>query len=234
MDYIAGFTDIFSPFNLFSPLDLFTHLDTHLHNFIEAHGAWGYLTLFTVVFCETGLVATPFLPWDSLLFVAGTLAGRGWLDEALVGASLFAAAVLGDTLNYKIGRFLGPVVLEQPDSTPLGQFVEPAHLRKTEDLSARYGSKTSGITRFVPVVRAFASLLAGVDKMRLTTFGWYNVSGAVLWVGGLVTGGYLCREIPVAKNNFSLVIFAIIIVSVIPAVIEFVRARCAPSVGLHR
>ncbi|MFM1847186.1 MAG: hypothetical protein RL417_660 [Pseudomonadota bacterium] len=208
-------------------VDFFVHLDKHLDALILNYGVWSYVVLFLIVFCETGLVITPILPGDSLLFAAGALAGRGSLDVVLLGVLLFIAAVLGDFVNYKVGHFIGPKVFERKDS----KIFKPAYLRKTQEFYDRYGPKTIVIARFVPIVRTFAPFLAGVGKMSYSKFGFYNVTGALLWVGSLVSAGYLFGEIPFVKNNFSLVIFGIIILSIMPAVIEVIRARRSPSVG---
>lgn len=215
MEYLAQF------------VDFFVHLDKHLDALILSYGGWSYVVLFLIVFCETGLVITPILPGDSLLFAAGALAGRGSLDVILLSVLLFIAAVLGDAVNYKIGNYIGPKVFERKDS----RIFKPAYLQKTQEFYDRYGPKTIVIARFVPIVRTFAPFLAGVGKMSYSKFGFYNVTGALLWVGSLVTAGYLFGEIPFVKNNFSLVIFAIIIVSVMPAVVEVIRAKRSPSVG---
>jgi len=208
-------------------VDFFVHLDKHLDALIVSYGTWSYVVLFLIVFCETGLVVTPILPGDSLLFAAGALAGRGSLDVVLLGVLLFIAAVLGDAVNYKIGHYIGPKVFERKDS----KIFKQAYLQKTQEFYDRYGPKTIVIARFVPIVRTFAPFLAGVGKMSYSKFGFYNVTGALLWVGSLVTAGYLFGEIPFVKNNFSLVIFAIIILSIMPAVIEVIRARRSPSIG---
>lgn len=208
-------------------VDFFVHLDKHLDSLILTYGVWSYVVLFLIVFCETGLVITPILPGDSLLFAAGALAGRGSLDVLLLGVLLFIAAVLGDFVNYKVGYFIGPKVFERKDS----KIFKPAYLQKTQEFYDRYGPKTIVIARFVPIVRTFAPFLAGVGKMSYSRFGFYNVTGALLWVGSLVTAGYLFGEIPFVKNNFSLVVFAIIILSIMPAVIEVIRAKRSPSVG---
>lgn len=208
-------------------IDFFVHLDKHLDALILSYGGWSYVVLFLIVFCETGLVVTPILPGDSLLFAAGALSGRGSLDVLLLGVTLFIAAVLGDAVNYKIGQYIGPKVFERKDS----KIFKPAYLQKTQEFYDRYGPKTIVIARFVPIVRTFAPFLAGVGKMSYSKFGFYNVTGALLWVGSLVTAGYLFGEIPFVKNNFSLVIFAIIILSIMPAVVEVIRAKRAPSVG---
>lgn len=208
-------------------VDFFVHLDKHLDSLILTYGVWSYVVLFLIVFCETGLVVTPILPGDSLLFAAGALAGRGSLDVLLLGILLFIAAVLGDFVNYKVGHFIGPKVFERKDS----KIFKPAYLQKTQEFYDRYGPKTIVIARFVPIVRTFAPFLAGVGKMSYSKFGLYNITGALLWVGSLVTAGYLFGEIPFVKNNFSLVVFAIIILSIMPAVIEVIRAKRSPSVG---
>jgi len=216
---------------LASIIDVFVHLDKHLDGVILSYGAWTYVVLFIIVFCETGLVVTPILPGDSLLFAAGALAGRGSLDVVLLGVVLLVAAILGDFVNYKIGSFVGPTVFERTDSKVLRAIFKPAYLTKTQSFFDRYGAKTIVIARFVPIVRTFAPFLAGVGKMRYSKFGLFNVTGALLWVGSLVTAGFLFGEIAFVKNNFSLVIFGIIIASIMPAVFELVRAKRGSTIG---
>ncbi|HEX9669152.1 MAG TPA: DedA family protein [Thermoanaerobaculia bacterium] len=205
-------------------VDLFLHLDRHLEVLVETYGGWSYLLLFVVVFCETGLVVTPFLPGDSLLFGAGALAAAtptlalGWLL-----AVLFAAAVLGDTANYWIGRKLGPWLVHR--EKPL--LIRQEHLDKTSRFFARYGGKTIVIARFVPVVRTFAPFVAGLGHMSYPRFMAYNVAGGAAWVLLCTVSGYLFGNLPVVQEHFSLVILGIVVVSLLPAVVEWWRARRA-------
>jgi membrane-associated protein len=202
-------------------VDVLLHLDRHLSEVIQQYGIWTYLILFLIVFCETGLVVTPFLPGDSLLFAVGTFAALGALDLGLVTALLVAAAVLGDGVNYAIGARLGPRVFRQEGV----RFLNRRHLERTHDFYERYGAKTIVIARFVPIVRTFAPFVAGIGRMTYRRFAFYNVAGALLWVATLVLGGYLFGNIPVVRRNFSLVILAIIALSILPGIIEVWRQR---------
>ena len=202
-------------------VDFFLHLDTHLAQVIHAYGTWTYALLFLIVFLETGLVVTPFLPGDSLLFAAGSFAALGALDVSALFLLLSVAAVLGDTANYAIGKYLGPKVFHFPKS----RFFNPEHLRRTHDFYEKYGAKTIVIARFVPIVRTFAPFVAGIGKMSYPRFLAYNVAGGVLWVAVCVFAGYFFGNLPFVKRNFTLVILAIIFVSVLPAVFEFLRHR---------
>ncbi len=208
-------------------VDFFLHLDKHLDVLIRDYGIWSYAVLFLIVFCETGLVITPILPGDSLLFAAGALAGRGGLDVHLLTLGLVIAAILGDAVNYMVGHYVGPKVFERKNS----KIFRPEYLEKTQKFYDRYGGKTIVIARFVPIVRTFAPFLAGVGRMNYFKFAMYNVTGALLWVLSLTYAGYLFGEVPFVKNNFGMVILAIIIVSVMPAVIEIIRSRRAPEVS---
>jgi len=207
---------------LLAPLiDVVLHLDHHLSEIIQQYGVWTYLILFLIVFCETGLVVTPFLPGDSLLFAVGTFAALGTLDLGLVMLLLSVAAVLGDTVNYAIGYRVGPRVFRQEGV----RFLNRKHLERTHDFYERYGAKTIVIARFVPIVRTFAPFVAGIGRMLYRRFLFYNVLGGVGWIVILVLAGYLFGNIPVVRRNFSLVIFAIIILSILPGIIEVVRQR---------
>ena len=202
-------------------IDFVVHLDRHLAEIIQRYGAHAYTVIFTVIFLETGVVVTPILPGDSLLFAAGSFAGIGALSLWPVYFVCLVAAVLGDTLNYSIGAYLGPKVFHYPKS----RFFNPAHLRKTHDFYEKYGGKTIIIARFIPIIRTFAPFVAGVGKMSYAQFATYNVTGAVLWVSLCVFAGYFFGNLPFVKNNFSLVIVAIIVISLLPAVIEILRHR---------
>jgi membrane-associated protein len=205
-------------------IDLFLHLDKHLNLLAGDYGVWTYLILFLIVFCETGLVVTPFLPGDSLLFAVGALAASegSVLDVWFVIGLLTVAAILGDTLNYQIGHVVGPRVF-----TNHGRFFKKEHLDRTHRFFEKYGGKTIIFARFVPIVRTFAPFVAGIGAMTYWKFLAYNVIGGVLWVFGFVLAGYFFGNIPVVKRNFTLVIFAIIFLSILPGVIEFVRSRRA-------
>ncbi len=204
-------------------IDLVLHLDQHLGAWAGELGPWLYVLLFLIVFCETGLVVLPFLPGDSLLFAAGTLAA---LDRSGVGlaplmATLAVAAVLGDATNYAIGAYLGPAVFRSERS----RFLNPKHIVRTEQFYAKYGKKTIFLARFVPIVRTFAPFLAGIGRMSYPVFATYNVTGAIAWVGSCSLAGYYFGQIPVVKNNFSLVVLGIVVVSLLPIAFELLRAR---------
>lgn len=201
--------------------DLFLHLDKHLGELIAEYGVQTYTILFLIIFCETGLVITPFLPGDSLLFAAGAFTATGALELSTLIPLLLIAAILGDAVNYSIGKKLGLKVFQNPRS----RIFKREYLEQTEKFYKKYGAKTIVIARFVPIVRTFAPFLAGVGTMPYRQFALYNVSGAALWVFSLCFAGYFFGELPFVKNNFSLVILAIIVISVLPAVIEFYRAR---------
>jgi membrane-associated protein len=202
-------------------IDLFLHLDTHLQTVIQNYGTWTYVILFLIIFCETGLVVTPILPGDSLLFAAGAFAATGSLDLAWLLILLTVAAVLGDAINYAIGHFMGPKVFSQPDS----RFLKREYLDRTHQFYEKYGGKTIIIARFVPIVRTFAPFVAGVGSMTYAKFASYNVIGGLLWVGVCVLAGYAFGNIPVVQENFTLVILGIIFVSILPGIIEFLRQR---------
>lgn len=204
-------------------IDLFLHLDKHLIEVVGDYGAWTYLVLFVIVFCETGLVVTPILPGDSLLFAAGAVAALGPLNPHLLVVLLTIAAILGDAVNYQIGRYIGPAVFKKEDS----RFFKKAHLEKTHAFYERYGGKTIIIARFVPIVRTFAPFIAGVGQMSYRQFAFYNVIGAILWVVIGVYAGYLFGGLKIVKENFSLIIIAIVGISLLPAVFEIWRAKRA-------
>jgi membrane-associated protein len=202
-------------------IDLFLHLDKHLNEIIRDYGLWTYLILFLIIFCETGLVVTPILPGDSLLFAAGTFAAGGALDPGLLFLVLSVAAVLGDTVNYWIGHYVGPKVFHQKQR----RFLKKEYLLRTQEFYERHGGKTIIIARFIPIIRTFAPFVAGIGSMSYGRFIVYNVAGGILWIGLFVLGGVFFGNIPLVKNNFSLVIVAIVLLSVMPGVIEFLRQR---------
>jgi membrane-associated protein len=204
--------------------DLFLHLDKHLATVIEQYGTTTYVILFFVIFCETGLVVTPILPGDSLLFAAGALAVHSGLRVEILIPLLLVAGILGDAVNYSIGHFLGPKVLKGNS-----RFLKKEYLDKTHRFYEKYGGKTIIFARFVPIIRTFAPFLAGVGGMTYTRFALYNVVGAVLWVGLFVLAGYFFGNIPAVKHNFTLVILGIIFVSILPAVVEYAKVRYKPS-----
>src|SRR5215211_4322871 len=201
-------------------VDLFLHLDTHLGQVISQYGTWTYLILFLIVFCETGLVVTPILPGDSLLFAAGTFAALGDLDVRVMILLLVVAAILGDTVNYWVGAAIGPRAFQGNI-----RFLRKEHLDRTHAFYEKHGGKTIILARFVPIIRTFAPFVAGVGAMSYGRFLTYNVVGAVLWVGLFVLAGYFFGNISVVRENFSLVILAIIALSVLPIAVEALRAR---------
>jgi len=208
-------------------IDLLLHLDDYLAMLLEQYGVWLYAILFLIVFCETGLVVTPFLPGDSLLFMAGALAAGGGLDPALLIPLLFVAAVLGDTLNYTIGKHFGSRMSKWENS----RFFNRKALERTQAFYARHGGKTIVIARFMPIVRTFAPFVAGMARMEYRRFVMFNVLGAALWVGPLVMIGYWFGNIPVIKNNLSTVVIGIIVLSILPVVIAWLKERNAPAEG---
>jgi len=200
-------------------IDLFLHLDSHLYEIIQNYGVWTYAILFLIVFCETGLVVTPFLPGDSLLFAAGIFAGAGLLEIGWLLLLLTAAAVLGDAVNYSIGYRIGKRLLENPNS----RIFKKEYIERTHRFYEKYGGKTIIIARFVPIVRTFAPFLAGVGRMSYLKFAVYNVTGAVAWVLIGVLAGYFFGGLDFVKNNFTLIIALIVLISIMPGIFEYVR-----------
>ncbi len=201
-------------------IDLFLHLDEHLRNITATYGTWTYLLLFVVVFCETGLVVTPFLPGDSLLFAAGALAALGGLNLWWLIILLIAAAILGDTVNYWIGNFIGPKAFSGNI-----RFLRKDYLDRTQAFYEKHGGKTIILARFVPIVRTFAPFVAGVGTMNYSRFIVFNVVGAVVWVLLFTLVGFFFGNLPFVEKNFSLVILVIIAISVAPIVFEYLRDR---------
>jgi membrane-associated protein len=201
--------------------DLVVHLDKHLATLLQQYGTWVYAVLFAIVFCETGLVVTPFLPGDSLLFVAGALWAAAGMDARLLAATLIAAALCGDNVNYWVGRYLGPKVFHWESS----RFFNRAALDRTHAYYERFGGPTIVIARFVPLVRTFAPFVAGVGTMPYPRFLAYSVGGAILWVVSLVAAGYFFGNVPAVKENLTVVILAIVAASVLPIAVGLARAR---------
>ncbi len=201
-------------------IDFVLHLDVHLNEIISNYGTWTYAILFFVVFMETGFVVTPFLPGDSLLFAAGTFAALGSLNPFYLFGLLAVAAVLGDTINYSIGHFIG----ERAFSGNI-KFLKKEHLDRTQEFYEKHGGKTIVLARFIPIIRTFAPFVAGVGKMTYGHFIAYNVIGGITWVALFTSLGYFFGNIPFIKKNFELVIFAIIAISFIPPIYEFFKAR---------
>ncbi len=208
-----------------SLINLFLHLDQHLNTVIQDYGLWTYLILFFIIFCETGLVVTPILPGDSLLFAAGAFAAHGVLDPFGLFFLLGAAAVAGDTVNYWVGNWVGPKIFYQEKV----RFFKKEYLLRTHKFYERHGGKTIIIARFIPIIRTFAPFVAGIGQMTYLRFISYNVVGGVAWIGLFVFGGYFFGNLPMVKKNFSLVILAIIFISVLPGFIEFLRQRTLSS-----
>ena len=203
-----------------SLFDIFLHLDVYLNEIIQNYGVWTYALLFLVIFMETGFVVTPFLPGDSLLFAAGTFAAIGSLNIWLLFILLFTAAVLGDTVNYWIGHFIGPRVFDTNS-----RFLKREYLERTQRFYEKHGGKTIIIARFIPIIRTFAPFVAGIGTMKYLRFISYNVVGGISWICLFLLAGYYFGGIPAVKRNFTLVIIAIIIISVMPGVIEYVRQK---------
>lgn len=207
-------------------IDLFLHLDRHLAELVNAYGVWIYALLFVTVFAETGLVVTPLLPGDSLLFATGALAATGALDIRVAAVLLAAAAILGDAVNYSAGRFVGPRVFRAEDRQGLShRLLNRQHLRRAHVFFETHGGKAVVLARFVPIVRTFVPFVAGAASMSYPAFALYNVSGGSAWVAICVGAGYGFGNVPVVKENFSLVALGIVFVSVLPIFIEYVRHR---------
>lgn len=202
-------------------IDFILHVDEHLFEFIKNYGVWVYGILFLIIFVETGLVVMPFLPGDSLLFAAGALAAStGAMDPVVLIILLFIAAVLGDTLNYHIGKYIGPRVFEIES-----RFINKEHLVKTSQFFDKHGGKTIIFARFIPFARTFAPFVAGAGSMNYKFFLTFNVIGAICWVGSFITLGYLFGNMPIVKDNFTHLIFGIIFLSILPGIIGYIRHK---------
>jgi membrane-associated protein len=204
-------------------IDVVLHLDLYLNQLVSNYGVWTYSILFLIIFCETGLVVTPFLPGDSLLFAAGALTALpdAGLKVHWLSMLLAAASILGDSVNYWAGYFVGPKVFSREDSKLLNK----KYLERTHQFYERHGGKTVIIARFMPIIRTFAPFVAGIGRMSYLRFLTFSVTGSILWVGAFVYAGYFFGNIPVVKKNFTVVVLAIIFVSLLPGIIEFLRAR---------
>jgi len=201
-------------------IDIVLHLDRYLKDLVPEYGVWIYAILFLIIFCETGLVVTPFLPGDSLLFALGALAGAGTLSLLGVQGTLIAAAFCGDNTNYWIGHFIGPKLFRGES-----RILNRKHLDRTHSFYERYGGKTIIIARFVPIVRTFAPFVAGLGRMTYARFLSFSVVGTLLWVFSMTLAGYFFGGLEIVKKNFSMVIILIIFISILPAIIEFLRER---------
>lgn len=202
--------------------DFALHIDAHLFELVEKYGLWIYAILFLIIFCETGLVVTPFLPGDSLLFASGVTAGAGLMGYPEVMLVMLAGGILGDAVNYMIGRHVGPPIFSRDT-----RFIKKAHLLKAHEFYEKHGGKAIVLARFIPIVRTFAPFVAGIALMNPRIFFFYNVTGCILWVGTLVSAGYFLGSLQWVRDNFSLIVYGIIIVSILPVIIEIARARFA-------
>ena len=207
-------------------LDLLLHVDVYLLDLVANYGIWVYAILFLIIFAETGLVVTPFLPGDSLLFAAGALAASGALDPGGTVLLLVVAAVLGDAVNYSVGRMVGTRIIHLAQTDPRwGRWIQPAYVARAHEFFERHGGKAIVLARFMPIVRTFVPFVAGVAEMRYRAFALYNVTGAVAWVGVCMGAGYIFGNVPIVKENFSLVALGIVVVSILPMVFEYLKHR---------
>ncbi|MCE0917815.1 DedA family protein [Pseudomonas sp. NMI760_13] len=213
----------------FNPLDLILHLDAYLDLLVNNYGPWIYAILFAVIFCETGLVVMPFLPGDSLLFIAGAVAAGGGMDPVLLAGLLMTAAILGDSTNYVIGRTAGERLFRNPNSKIFRQ----DYLQRTHEFYERHGGKTVTLARFLPILRTFAPFVAGIAHMHYPRFLAFSVAGSLLWVGGLVTLGYFFGNVPFIKQHLSLMVVAIIILSLVPMILGLLRGRFSRTAKAH-
>nr|WP_314493528.1 DedA family protein [uncultured Pseudomonas sp.] len=213
----------------FNPLDLILHLDYYLDVLVSNYGPWIYAILFAVIFCETGLVVMPFLPGDSLLFIAGAVAAGGGMDPVLLAGLLIMAAILGDSTNYVIGRTAGERLFRNPTS----KIFRRDYLQKTHEFYARHGGKTVTLARFLPILRTFAPFVAGIAHMQYVRFLAFSVAGSVLWVGSLVTLGYFFGNVPFIKQHLSLMVVGIILLSLIPMIMGLLRSRFGRAAKAH-
>ncbi|MFV3335095.1 DedA family protein [Pseudomonas sp. NY15437] len=209
----------------FNPIDLILHLDSYLSLAVANYGTWIYAILFLVIFCETGLVVTPFLPGDSLLFIAGAICATGGMDPWMLGGLLLLAAISGDSTNYVIGRTLGKRLFSNPNS----KVFRRDYLDQTHAFYERHGGKTVTLARFLPIVRTFAPFVAGMAYMPYARFLFFSVAGSIAWVGGLVTLGFFFGNVPFIKQNLSVMIIGIIAFSLLPMVIGFIRHKLRPA-----
>jgi membrane-associated protein len=210
-------------------INFILHVDSYLLELTQNYGAWIYAILFAIVFAETGLVVTPFLPGDSLLFATGALAATGVLDVRVATVLVIIAAIAGDAVNYSIGRSAGARIIHLANTDPRwGRWINPAYVARAHEFFERHGGKAIVLGRFMPIVRTFVPFVAGVAEMSYPAFALYNITGGVAWVGICIGAGYVFGNVPIVKENFSLVAIGIVIVSVLPMVIEFIRYRRGP------
>jgi membrane-associated protein len=211
-------------------IDFVLHFDRHLKEFVDLYGVWVYAFLFLIIFAETGLVVTPFLPGDSLLFAAGALAANGAFNIWILVPLLIVAAVLGDAVNYAVGNAVGPRVFTSVDHTSfLHRALNRDHLAKAHAFFEKYGGKAIILGRFVPIVRTFVPFVAGAGTMTYSTFGLYNITGGIIWVGICTLAGYAFGNVPVVQENFTLVALGIVFVSLLPILVEYLRHRGQPA-----
>jgi len=210
-------------------INLVLHLDTHIGAFFRTYGIWAYVILFVVIFCETGLVVTPFLPGDSLLFAIGALASRHMIDLKLMVLLLTIAAITGDQLNYWIGRNVGHLLIHAKDRW----FFKKAYIQRTHNFYETYGGKTLILARFIPIIRTFAPFVAGLGMMKYPKFCFFSICGGAFWISSLIFAGFLFGNIPLIRQNFTAVVLGIIFVSLLPAIIGFIRHRffCTSTAG---
>ena len=213
----------------FNPIDLILHLDSYLSLAVANYGTWIYAILFLVIFCETGLVVTPFLPGDSLLFIAGAICATGGMDPWMLGGLLLVAAISGDSTNYVIGRTLGKRLFSNPNS----KVFRRDYLDQTHAFYERHGGKTVTLARFLPIVRTFAPFVAGMAYMPYARFLFFSVASSIAWVGGLVTLGYFFGNVPFIKQNLSLMVVGIIILSLVPMILGLLRGRLGRTAKAH-
>jgi membrane-associated protein len=214
-------------------IDFVLHIDVYLLDLVKTYGAWIYGLLFAIVFAETGLVVTPILPGDSLLFAAGAIAATGAMDVRIVIALLIAAAVAGDAVNYAVGRAAGTRIIRLAEVDPRWRrFINPAHVAKAHEFFERHGGKAIVLGRFMPIVRTFVPFVAGAADMTYASFAFYNVAGGVAWVAICVGAGYLFGNVPVVKENFTLVALGIVAVSLLPMLVEYLRHRRGSSASI--
>ncbi|MFJ4145004.1 DedA family protein [Pseudomonas sp. NPDC089734] len=213
----------------FNPLDLILHLDVYLDLLVTNYGPWIYAILFMVIFCETGLVVMPFLPGDSLLFIAGAVSAGGGMDPVLLAGLLMLAAIIGDSTNYIIGRTVGEKLFRNPNS----KIFRRDYLIRTHEFYERHGGKTVTLARFLPIIRTFAPFVAGVGKMHYLRFLGFSVLGSILWVGSLVTLGFYFGNVPFIKKNLTLLVLVIILISLLPMIIGLIRSRMGRSADVR-
>ena len=213
MDFLLSLVDYFWVF-----MDFLLHIDVHLKELVTTYGFWVYLMLFIIVFCETGLVVTPFLPGDSLLFAGGALAGAGLLHYGYLVATLLAAAIVGDAVNFRIGKYFGPPIFQRDH-----KLLKRKHLEQAHAFYEKHGGKAIILARFIPIIRTFAPFVAGVANMNQGRFLLFNVTGALIWVFSLVSAGYFLGNLPFVQKNFSILVYVIILVSILPVVVEWAK-----------